>query len=136
MGNTKTTDLKEDQKRSFPSKRGMKDKHDAIYLNKGICGFSKRFILTEHPINKIHGIAADEQDRNPSVWVEWISHLFGLCRGQVSLVDGDRVLIDPHPDMDDPRWNYREWSARTLPRPPRANPQDQEVLPQEQNHKR
>lgn len=44
----------EDQKRMFLTKGGMTDKHDVIFLDIGICGFSKKLILTQYPKNIIH----------------------------------------------------------------------------------
>ncbi|GEM_PF-2603191 len=50
----------------------------------------------------------------PGAFIEWRSPLFGLCQGKVSLIDGDKILIDLHPITKDPAWISLEWVSRIL----------------------
>lgn len=53
----------------------------------------------------------------PGAWIEWKSPLFGVCSGQVGLVDGDKVLITDHQithDYHGPGLIPIEWVVRVL----------------------
>lgn len=45
----------------------------------------------------------------PGDWIRWHSPLFGLCSGQVSRVEGDRVLIARHPVVGVDAWIPVSW---------------------------
>ena len=55
---------------------------------------------------------------SPGTWIEFKSPLFGLCTGQVDMVDEDTLVVDHHSVIKALTNIKLTWVTRTLDHPP------------------